>query len=188
MALEGSNDVHISIIDTKRLNDRNLIVSTPSMQINADHIPRTYIHEFLAFGVISGVAHKAVVFSDLLEKNLPKLLHFANDAYRHFTMHGFQNPSIPKAVDESAVVREISKLFGKDFALRITAYLMALRDRSEEEVAIILEETSHFEVPHDWRQDPTIMTNEVDYAGFMGAERAILLLRERSTAELGRGK
>lgn len=139
------DSTHISIVDTKKLDKNNVVLFTPPMNkllrggrgaTNRDNpgtftypVPMNNYHEFLAFGVIAGTAYKAVLYRDMVKLS-PSPAHGKNkfDSTLTELLHDTPMAGEPtiKAVVESC--RDDARLFGPQFELPMTAYLISLRE------------------------------------------------------------
>lgn len=66
----GKPNAHISIIDTKRLPSKNVILFSPKLGFLSDavRIPSHYRWEYLEFGKITGEAHHAVPVEEFVRQ------------------------------------------------------------------------------------------------------------------------
>ncbi|KAK4546651.1 hypothetical protein LTR36_001868 [Oleoguttula mirabilis] len=170
-----SPTAQISIIATKGLHERNVVLFTPSMRLISDRIPSHYDYEFLAFGVFSGEAllRGNTSADGYLYASEAELAHARSMGT--FTINGTNHaPDIANALRLS---QDIAKLFGPDFELPVMAYSMSCRARSDADIAQIIETLSSHEVPVDWSSDLTIVTDACETGEYSETERAIGLLR-----------
>ena len=131
-----------------------------------------YGEEYLAFGVISGDAHKAVPVSAF-----GVLLH---------------NPSSPilKAMtlaEELSQALTVAEKYVNDFATPVAAYIMHLRRVPTQEVQI-MEALTTLKVPEEWLKDRTIFTdNIVGATRFTELKQVVMILRAMANKSYGRG-
>jgi len=170
--------VYISIIDTTKLT--NIILHTPALCFVSQALP-SYPIEYLAFGTISGPAHKAVPVASFLESGVERLCpaHATKDYFSWMIRRQGLEKYRGNFISDLSIAGDIGKLFGEGaFALVVAANVVTLRKRNEEEIARILQAFSVWDIPRDWITDSTIMTDDVAVDPCIEARRAILLLRK----------
>ncbi|KAK3718542.1 hypothetical protein LTR37_005046 [Vermiconidia calcicola] len=169
------SNVHISIIDTKRLPDSNPVFWTPALARISPGLPYCP-WEFLAFGTISGPAHKAVKYDELMELGISKLIDLTPLHLREPGLATSETVSIQEAI---TLVKRISEQFGQDFAVPAAVYLLSCHDchdTVDEQTAVNL--FAEADIPQAWHDDPTIMIDDVFIGGFEDVQTAIALLRK----------
>lgn len=166
------NCVYISVIDTKELWDTNQIFWVPDLAF-LDPDMRSYPHEYLAHGVITGAAHKALpvqVFCDL-GVDLDRSTRF------QFTF---------KISSESVrTARRIGDHYGGDFALPMCLAVLCRKQRDPkffregvEELDKILAGISDLlPVPQKWANDKATQRDAEYVKGYEDVEQMCRLMR-----------
>ena len=182
----GQGDAWISVIDTKKLLEHNVILHTTAMGFMGASFGDHY--EFLAFGVITGPALVAVRSEQLLEAGATGI--YKGAPFPYFQSLAFGGPTDvdnePRGIRESlTVAQELGRHFGEDFALPIAVYLISMRHRSAADRTCIVEELGALTIPNEWAEDATIMRDAASTGGLQDTVRAILLLRTLVKEKLG---
>lgn len=176
------DDAHVSIIDTKLLPGRNVVLYTPRMHIIAAHIPGQCRWEYLAFGKIEAPRTAAVSMRKLLNNGI-RLLNAGVTAGRSSRAGSLSLSS------EIKIARNVANAFGKGFELPAILYLLSLRDRSPIEIKHIVSCLSKdLVVPQEWCEDSTILAPESTFFGGYGdTECANKLLQAILNKQHGKG-
>lgn len=162
-------DGYISVIDTKRLGAHNKILYTMDMGVISQSI-KGFQYECLAFGTISGSAHKAVSFRDIM---------IATNSDTVGVPGPLQKPLRLMSTKEAIQIRRVAELFGPAFALPVHAHILSryLRMTTWEERREVLDILLCHSVPSDWAEDPTIVTEQCSHGNFRETAMAIRLMR-----------
>ncbi|KAK4561648.1 hypothetical protein LTR86_004327 [Recurvomyces mirabilis] len=112
-AVGPPHDALISVLDTTKLGAKHLAVWTSHPLVKARRDLEGRDNEFLVFGVVQGAAHSAVKATILWQNGLPQL--YPKVDHR------------PSPQQQIFIATHIAALFGQDFALPITCYLLARR-------------------------------------------------------------
>ncbi|KAK3680368.1 hypothetical protein LTR37_021294 [Vermiconidia calcicola] len=185
---------YISIIDTQMLGHRNVIIHVPALRRAVGVPDGAYDHEYLAHGIISGPAHKAVPLQVFLNNGLsrwtPMLEHSGEERCNGRTN---RHPPIT-AIDMKRATR-IGTKYGDDFAVPVTVAVLCARRRDAcfwkcgniRNLNSIARALSQFTVPQDWCEDLTILTNIVYTKGYGEVEQMIHLLEALLDYHHGKG-
>ena len=165
-------NTYISIIDTKAL-PVNQIFHVPSLEFLAPGVFKPYDHEYLAHGVITGSAHRAVLLKDF---------HAAVWNYGPSARHIQTCRPIPKEMIVNA--RFVGQHYGNDFALPIMLALICvarreaqLFDIESEQFNAVWQGIAGLRVPEDWSKAKTIMEDIVTTQGWHDIKQFIQLMR-----------
>ncbi|KAK3711234.1 hypothetical protein LTR37_009828 [Vermiconidia calcicola] len=181
-------NVHISIIDTKRLPDSNLIFWTPALAKVLPGLQVSCFWEFLASGTISGPAHKAVKYDELVDLGVLVLEVLVAEALPplHLREPGLNTTRWYSAQEAISLKMRIAEPFGQDFAIPVAVYLLSWYDSVDEQTAVDL--LAEADIPQAWHEDPTIMTGDVFTGGLEEVLTAIALLRKLAGKAHGHGE
>jgi hypothetical protein len=179
---------HISVIDTKRLPKKNVVLYPPKLEFMSKGMRRYSwcTMEYLAFGTISGDALRAVPL-------------------KKFIASGYSLKSPSRSSDSITLqtkvqnARALSALFGKGFELPMMAYLLSFHTEvlykhwmhcfkpwatkcgekwTDAEKELVMDELLSFDVPEDWYVDSTILNTQNDFlGGYADAMLAVDLLQ-----------
>lgn len=179
---------YISIIDTKELEDQNVIIHVPSLRPIIGGAA-CYPEEYLAHGVISGKALKAIPMSVFLN---------AGCTSDHFTTLGglgYTSSSTFAITDQDlANARKVAIQYGPSFAAPVMIAVLTLKQRDAKfwreglkgahlKVNAAMKE---FVIPEKLCADATVLTDIVHCSGFGEVEQMLRLLR--AMVELRHGK
>ncbi|KAK5117880.1 hypothetical protein LTR85_008654 [Meristemomyces frigidus] len=132
------NNCHIGIIDTTRLDEKNVVLYAPTLNmIYVDNVSLPE-HEYLVFGKISGPAYQAVPYRNMLENGLSKL----------YTSH------VSDLKSDLAVAQKLANDFRPDFALAVAAHLMTATRRDVDELREVVEALSELPIQEAWLGSP----------------------------------
>ncbi|KAK5127996.1 hypothetical protein LTR85_005113 [Meristemomyces frigidus] len=171
---------YVSIIDTKRLPN-NVILHVPSMDFLLGE-SSACDHEYLAHGVISGPAHKAVPLWAFIE------------VAPHFYGTGIPRSHFPGPApigsyssiywEEVADARWVGDMYGGSFVVPVTIAILCQQQRhgkfwrgSAPDLDIVALALADCEIPAELCQDATVLTDIVYTFGFGDVEQMIRLLR-----------
>ncbi|KAF2683317.1 hypothetical protein K458DRAFT_240527, partial [Lentithecium fluviatile CBS 122367] len=128
--------VHVSVIDTRELGDEVLVWHVPHLARHLDCriAEETAVHEYLAYGVISGKGYMAVPFEKIMEKGLVDIYPEISGTRRNWSgwelrKAMFKEEARSMTQQEVEVARTIAKLFGARFVLVISVALVSIRPR-----------------------------------------------------------
>ena len=149
-----------------------------------DRIPEHDSYEFLAFGVISGPAHKAVALKNLkVNGYIPYSgLFMDTDPSSMMTPYGAKAQKPRSSVATLKQAYSIGRLFDKQFALPVTAYLLAIRHDDIEDNEKVFRVPTTIDIL-DYSADRDVGSGKVLFTGpFLDAKRAMNLLRSVAKA------
>jgi hypothetical protein len=119
---------HISIVDTKMLKTQNVFVHVPSIAwLNPNYTG--YPHEYLAHGVISGPAHKAIPLSAFNDIGLPFDENSGHDLWIRPSVHRLHEYHAPISISEVQNALNVAKVYGGDFVAPVMAAILTLKKR-----------------------------------------------------------
>lgn len=124
----GCKGCHISIVDIKMLKSQRVFVHVPSLTWLDPH-NTMYPHEYLARGVISSPAHKAIpltAFNDIgipISNNYAPQLHIGPSVHRPIESYAVIT------VEEVRNALSVAKLYGGDFVVPVVAAILSLQKR-----------------------------------------------------------
>jgi hypothetical protein len=164
-------DVGISIIGTKKLSARNVCLYIPELRNIFPEQQGLYPYkcEFFCFGTVSGDAHKAVRYKDLLDANLVQYLHLRQG-----------DPEFEPIIDSAVTV---SAAFGPVLRVPVLLYLLGLereevKDKLEDRIVAWPQLYGPDGLLMGWVHDHTIMKPGFALGtGFKETGPAIGLLR-----------
>lgn len=187
---ERATHSYISIIDTKEL--KNPVYFVPSLKGVLGSWCVGYSHEYLAHGVISGPAHKAVQLHHMMAIGYPK------DYARQTAMRLGQSVStLDTTAAEFRDAQGVAKLYGPKFGTAVMIAILTLKQRD----GMLWRNGTHgaerkfnryildagFEVPGDLCEDSSILTDNVYTDGYGCVEQMIRMLRAITNLNHGRG-
>lgn len=114
---------HISIIDTRELADHNVILHVPSLNFLLGS--SAYDHEYLAHGVITGPALKAVPLQAFLNAGIS--FTFGHRIPMYLGTHSLVAQITPA---ETQAARQVADLYGHKFAAAVFVAILTLKQRS----------------------------------------------------------
>ena len=180
-------NVYISIIDTKMLSKRNVILHVPALK-PLSGVFDAWHHEYLAHGVIQGAAHKAVPLT---------------------AFHGFDIPSKwskmfpanPRALFPSIKLedvlhaRKVAELYGGRFVMAVTVALLCVQQRHYnfwqdaeiDDLAAVVDGLAGCLPSKHWCSDATILTDTVYTIGYGPVAQMTRMLRALVDYYHGRG-
>lgn len=171
-AEEGRKQAYISVLDTSKVE--NVIIHVPSLLEE-----RMYPHEYLAHGVISGPALKAVPIKAFVDAGLPR--GFASGSNIRVGL-----PGKPFSDADIHAARSVADQYGSEFGAAILTAFLCLKQRSshlfrngfdwpKEKLAEALRD---YVLPQHLCSDETILTDIVDTEGYGEVEQMIRMLRQ----------
>ncbi|KAK5128075.1 hypothetical protein LTR85_005192 [Meristemomyces frigidus] len=128
-------------------------------------------YEYLAFGEISGSAHKTVSWEALKAHGIK------NVSETHMTEKFFTIEQHGRSNDvemDLTIARDVGVLYGPDYELAVAANLVAGSRRNADEDAKVMEALSRYPVPEEWRGDQGVLW---ELGGVEEAGRVVSLLR-----------
>lgn len=182
------NTGFISIIDTKELEHQNVIIHVPSLRPIIGGMA-SFPEEYLAHGVISGRAHKAIPVSAFLKAGCT-IDHFQTLGGLGYTSHR----TFSISDQDLANAKQVATQYGASFAAPIMIAVLTLKQRDAHywrdgfkdvhlQVNAAMKE---FAVPKKLCADATVLTDIVHCNGFGEVEQMLRLLR--AIVELRHGK
>ena len=192
----GKGEPYVSIIDTTKLPPHNKVLWTAGMQEVAPGFAGGS-HEYLAFGVIEGEAHKAVGYQNMVKHELAKVCRASTlspgltgvgsgtfpPAMSSGGVTATSSAAAPPKVTENRILQttlELGDLFGEQFKLPVAAYLLSFQKDDGNDPARYVKEllSSGVGVPDDWRTDRITMEEGYAHTGQLHeTDQAIGLLR-----------
>ncbi|KAI5364482.1 hypothetical protein Slin14017_G043720 [Septoria linicola] len=182
----GSPDTcYISIIDTKELRDSNAIM-----------------HEYLAHGIVSGSALKAVPLRAFKAAGIPTVAYDFTIPMRLYDAYQLGHW---RAIEKSARItiaelegaKQVASLYGEKFGTPVLLAILTLKQRSrdfwrsryelESALPLFVEATKDFVVPAELYADASILTDIVHTTEYENVERMIRMLRELVNWRHGKG-
>lgn len=179
---------YVGVIDTKRLPRKNVILHTTKMRFLSDdfEISDCYKWEYLAFGIISGEAYRAVAVQEFIKQG--------------YDSSAWNAPAlpVPRKVRRS---RRLARLYGQQFELPITVYLLCLNERkvndnpwstrrrfaekwTVQERECIMSNLRTLTIPDEWLEDGSILDVHQDFfGGYDDAALAIAILADLITTK-----
>lgn len=189
---------HISIIDTRLLWKSNEIFFVPSLNfLDPERIPE-YTEEYLAFGVIRWVAHKAIPLSTFYSLGYQYPFQYIYDDCDVYDGHAEDSqydivpparvdaPPAPAINKSAQIARQIGEKYGGSFTLPMTLALLCRDDQFEftipfpeggVELQMFKDAVLGLFIPEDWSTDDTIMKDIVFTSGYRDLELMIKLMR-----------
>ncbi|KAK3718119.1 hypothetical protein LTR37_005234 [Vermiconidia calcicola] len=176
------------------LGHRNVIIHVPELRRAVGVLDGAYDHEYLAHGIISGPAHRAVPLQVFLNNGLsrwtPMLEHSGEERCNGRTS---RHPPIT-AIDIKRAKR-IGTKYGHDFAVPVTVAVLCARRRDTcfwkcgkiRNFNSIARALSQCTIPQDWCEDLTILTNIVYTKGYGEVGKMIHLLEALLDFHHGKG-
>ena len=117
---------YVAMLDTAKLGQEKVVLYTPEMaKVYGSASIAGYPYEFLIFGIIPGAAYSTVRYQDLVATDLMRI--WAGPSRYDSTGYSSGTQSVRQAMK---TIRDISELFGKDFAGAAACYILALRAKS----------------------------------------------------------
>ncbi|KAF7196952.1 hypothetical protein HII31_01870 [Pseudocercospora fuligena] len=182
----NSPGTYISIIDTRSLQDHNIIVHVPRLVSSGllDPHGNTYPHEYLAHGVIDGPAHKAVPVSAFAsigirnEGNWTSPMRQLSEA--SWTL---ERQMTAKMVKDAKTVAD---QYGSSFGTAVLIAIICEKQRSPDlwrsgvgshDLALVTSAISDYKVPQRLCADDTILKDIVYTENYGDVEQMIRLLR-----------
>ncbi|USW50689.1 hypothetical protein Slin15195_G040080 [Septoria linicola] len=172
----GDKDAYISIIDTKELEGRNVIVHAPSMRPFTGS--SSFPEEYLAHGVISGPAHKAVPLQAFLNANA------STDFLGYEPLHESQiNSAITS--EELEAAHTVAAQYGQKFGAAVMIAVLTLKSRDAKcwreglngADELVNSNMLDFVVPKRLYADSTVLADIVDVEGFTDVEEMLRMLK-----------
>jgi hypothetical protein len=152
--VSARSDAVISIVDTKMLPSSVLMLHTVALSQLFEGKSYSYPQEALCYGTVTGKAHRAVRYADLVK-------------------HGIHQLSIKPSVQKALTLGE---LFGPTFTIPSAVYVASTTPHLKSELVRTL---SPDHLPKDWIDDASIMQQGYAHHGNMPeAISAINILRE----------
>ncbi|EME86938.1 uncharacterized protein MYCFIDRAFT_194851 [Pseudocercospora fijiensis CIRAD86] len=170
----GQPDSYISIIDTRALQEQNIIVHVPQLGFllfpGSDGI--YYPEEYLAHGVIEGSAHKAVPLEAFTKIGICQTSPWLGIS--HIT------------AQEIIYAKTVADQYGPRFGTAVLIAILCTAERSSDlwksgiaprDLTLIASAISAYKVPQRLCADDTILKDLVYTKGFSDVEQMIRLLR-----------
>ncbi|PIB02155.1 hypothetical protein CB0940_02110 [Cercospora beticola] len=181
----------IGIIDTTELSHANFIVHVPSLEPILGH--RAYAHEYLAYGVITGPAYKAVSFQDFCNigvGNTPILSEWR--LYRSAQWARFRNDMTQQQIDDA---KTVALRYGSKFAAAVMIAILCIEQRDgtfwrnglKGHAVLLNNNMLDLPIPSQLCGDEGILTDIVYTTGFRGLEQMIRMLRAIVNLRHGKG-
>lgn len=191
-----ANRYYISIIDTTELKE-NPIYHVPLLVniLGAKRFPYSYPHEYLAHGVISGEAHKAIPMQHLMEIGIPNYVGMRTPMPLCTAKQwARQNEITLREYDDA---QRVAKLYGTKFGTAVMIAILTLKQRDgmlwrngtndvEHRINEYLVDAG-FDIPGDFCADATILTDKVYIKDYGCVEQMIRMLRAITNLNHGRG-
>ncbi|KXS95097.1 hypothetical protein AC578_9592 [Pseudocercospora eumusae] len=170
----GSPGSYISIIDTRALEQQNIIVHVPKLEFLQFWELRTgaYPHEYLAHGIIDGSAHKAVALEAFTKIGISR--------YPPWTALG------DITAREIIAAKTVADQYGPSFGTAVLIAILCTRHRSPDRwksgidpsiFTLVASAISEYKVPQRLCADDTILKDLVYTRGYGDVEQMIRLLR-----------
>jgi hypothetical protein len=176
------------------LKTQNVFVHVPSIAwLNPNYTG--YPHEYLAHGVISGPAHKAMPLSAFNDIGLPFDENSGHDLWIRPSVHRLHEYHAPISISEVQNALNVAKMYGGEFVAPVMAAILTLKKRDScpwrygniEGLEMITNALKEYNIPDDWCTDADILTDIVDSGGYGEVEQMIRLLRALLNYRHGKG-
>lgn len=175
-------EAYISILDTSKVD--NVIAHVPSLLQERS----SYTHEYLAHGIISGPALKAVPIKAFVDAGLPRGFEWESNIRVGLKGHPFSDSDLFAA-------RSVADQYGKEFGAAIMIAYLCLKQRSPHLFRKgfdwrrddILQALEGYRIPQHLCSDETVLTDIVYTKGYGEIEQMIRMLREVVRISHGRG-
>ncbi|KAK4618333.1 hypothetical protein CLAFUW4_12006 [Fulvia fulva] len=169
-------DAHVCILDTTKVD--NVILHSEDIEIYISDLVTKDRWQYLAFGVISGAGYEAVKVDALMREGLGSFWtrrHPIDDNSAHPT------PNISLGIQQTLVktATAVAQRFTTDHQLAVAANLMAIGDKSDNELEAIAHELHKiFVTPASWRQNQSLVWYYLTLHGVTEARQAVEIMRK----------
>ncbi|KAK4546577.1 hypothetical protein LTR36_001794 [Oleoguttula mirabilis] len=189
----GRPDSQISVIDTRKLSKRNVILHVPSLDCLSETFSQ-YDWEYLAHGVITGPALSVVPLSAFGATCSPNPWTFGLSRLPNATAcTGKKCRAITKAEVKQA--RSVADQYSPQFRVAITLAILCLKQRCGDfwdcgnikSLQVIADGLQDCKIPQHWCKDRSIFTDVVHTKGYGEVKQMIHLLRALVNYCHGRG-
>ncbi|KAK4502859.1 hypothetical protein PRZ48_006285 [Zasmidium cellare] len=189
----GRKGMHISVLDTAKVDASNTILHTDALRIvaNTPWDEGRYRWEYLIFGVVKTPAYRAIplkYFEPTLVPS-PPMSSTLPSTVQPLLNHILQQPKVERKID---MINEIAQRYGNQLEVPVAAHLMAMvLDRGKDTAKqdeYLANLASTMPIPPELAHDPKIMDHEVNYHGYMECFRAHELLQKLVVIKHGRPK
>lgn len=175
--------IHIGVIDTKQLWDSNAIYFVPDLDFLSPGRMACYIHQYLAHGVISGLAHRALPREVLMEGLGPHSLSLEL-SYPRIHAEGRGN-TVGISPEEMRRAKQVGNRYGGEFTLPMClAYLcrkkrdlMLFRNGVPDLEVIAHGVADLLPIPQAWETDAALKPDAKYIEGFGDLEQLYRLIR-----------
>lgn len=186
----SAREYYISIIDTGDI--KSPICHVPALKAITG--TSSYDHEYLAHGIISGAAHKAVSLREMMNIGFPK--HYGWQTHMPLRTSGqwalIRNDL---TADECESARSVAVQYGAKFGAAVMVAILCLKQRDgclwrngtdgvEHQLNNYLKD---FDIPADLCADQSILTDIVYTNGYGNVEQMIRMLRALLNLRHGKG-
>jgi len=172
-------DAYISVIDTRKLSKRNVVLHVPSLSFLDGNMQ--YDWEYLAHGPIKGPALSVVPFKAFNDIGLLK--HFGHHSLPGATACSSKNfPAITRAEVKQA--RKVADQYAPNFTVAVTLAILCLKQRCGDfwdcgnikNLQVIADSLQDCNIPQHWCRDQSILTDIAYTHGYGELKQMIHLL------------